>query len=253
MLMPEERKNIYFASDMHLGMHPLNESRQREKTVVKWLRSIENDVKELWLLGDVFDYWFEYKKVVPRGYVRFIGKLADLADQGVKIHIFAGNHDVWYFDYFQEEIGAEVHHDPLVRQMGNTTFYMAHGDGLTKKDKVYLLIKKMFRSKVLQWMYARIHPNGSAAFAQWWSKKSRYSKDMVHPFKGEVQEEQVRFAREYIKEHPGIDIFLFGHRHYPFDVQVGDQGRAVCLGEWIGSCTYGVFDGQEFRLESFNG
>src|SRR6056297_3454921 len=154
--MTSERKNIYFASDMHLGMHPLPESREREKHLVQWLKKIGPEAKELWLLGDVFDYWFEHKKVVPRGFVRFIGQLADLADQGVRIHIFSGNHDVWLFDYFPEEIGAEIHHDPLVVPMGARTFHLSHGDGLTKKDRGYLFLKSMFRSKFLQWWYARL-------------------------------------------------------------------------------------------------
>lgn len=218
---------------------------------MEWLRSIEEDVKELWLIGDVFDYWFEYKKVVPRGFTRFIGKLAELSDQGVEIHMFSGNHDVWLFDYFPEEIGAIIHHDPLTIKFGKKTFYLSHGDGLTKKDRPYLFLKSIFRSKFLQWCYARLHPNGSAAFAQWWSKKSRYGKDMVHPFKGEENEEQLVFAKDYLQQHPETDFFLFGHRHLPFDIEIAPGKRAICLGDWISTYSFGVFDGEEFRLESF--
>lgn len=248
--MTGKRKNIYFASDMHLGMYPAGESREREKHLVKWLSSIGPEARELWLLGDVFDYWFEHRKVVPRGFVRFIGKLAELSDQGVKIHIFSGNHDVWLFDYFPEEIGADIHHDPMVVRMGSKIFHLSHGDGLTKKDRGYLFLKSIFRNKFLQWCYARLHPNGTAAFAQWWSKKSRYGKEMVHPYK-EKNEEQILYAREKLKSAPDIDFFLFGHRHIPYDVEIAPGKRAICLGDWISSYSYGVFDGEAFRLETF--
>jgi UDP-2,3-diacylglucosamine hydrolase len=250
--MKSTRDKIYFASDFHLGMHPEASSRQREKLVVEWLRSIEEDIQELWLLGDIFDYWFEYRKVVPKGFTRFLGKLAELSDSGVKIHIFSGNHDVWLFDYFPDQFGAEIHHHPLITKMGELTFYLSHGDGLTRKDKGYLILKSIFRSSFLQWLYARIHPNGSAAFAQWWSKKSRYSKEFVHPYKGDDQEEQIIFAKQFLVDHPDIDLFLFGHRHVPFDVEIAPGKRAVCLGDWIENFTYGVYDGSSFRLEKFS-
>lgn len=249
--MNKERKKIFFASDLHLGMHPEAESRRRELIIVRWLREREDEMKELWLLGDVFDYWFEYKSVVPRGFIRFIGKLADLADKGVEIHIFSGNHDVWLFDYFEKEIGATLHHNPLIREFNGRTFYLSHGDGLTKKDGVYLLLKAMFKSKFLQWWYARIHPNGSMAFAKWWSKKSRYSKEMAFPFKGEENEEQILFAKEFSRNNPDINLFLFGHRHIPYDVQISENTRVVCLGDWISSFSYGVLDGEEFKLEKY--
>jgi len=219
--------------------------------VVGWLNDIKEEAKELWLLGDVFDYWFEYKKVVPRGFSRFIGKLAELSDSGVEIHMFSGNHDVWLFDYFSEEIGVEIHHKPTIIEKEGKTFYMAHGDGLTKNDKVYLILKSIFRSRFLQWCYARIHPNASASFAQWWSKKSRYSKEMVHPYKGDDKEEQVLFAIEEKKQYPEIDYFLFGHRHIPYDVKIADNCRVICLGDWIYSFSYGVFDGEDFKLEKY--
>ncbi|MEX2426758.1 MAG: UDP-2,3-diacylglucosamine diphosphatase [Bacteroidales bacterium] len=249
--MAETGKNIYFASDFHLGMHPETESREREKRIVQWLRSIESNMQELWLLGDIFDYWFEYKKVVPRGFTRFIGTLADLSDRGIKIHLFSGNHDVWLYDYFPREIGAQIHHHPLITEMGGKTFYLSHGDGLTRKDRGYLLLKSIFRSRFLQWCYARIHPNGSAAFAQWWSKKSRYSKQLSYPFKGVEKEEQVVFAKETLKKDSEIDLFLFGHRHMPFDVEIAPGKRVICLGDWIWHSTYGVFDGEKFSLEKY--
>jgi UDP-2,3-diacylglucosamine hydrolase len=244
-------KKTYFASDMHLGMYPKKHSRNREIHIVRWLEKIREDAGELWLLGDIFDYWFEYRKVVPRGFIRFIGKLAELADDGVKIHMFTGNHDVWFFSYFPEEIGATIHRDPVTVKMNNKTLFLSHGDGLTKNDRGYLLLKSVFRSKFLQWCYARIHPNGAAAFAQWWSKKSRYSKEMAYPYKGDDNEEQIIFARQKLKETPEIDYFVFGHRHLPFDMEIEPGKHAICLGDWISNFTYGVFDGESLRLESF--
>jgi UDP-2,3-diacylglucosamine hydrolase len=246
-----DRTYTYFASDMHLGMHPEEDSKKREKHIVNWLNDIQDEVKELWLLGDIFDYWFEYKKVIPRGFTRFIGKLAELSDMGVEIHMFSGNHDVWLFSYFSEEIGIEIHHLPTIVEMGEKTFYMAHGDGLDKHDRAYLILKSMFRSRFLQWCYARIHPNASAAFAQRWSKKSRYSKEFVHPYKGDEEEEQIIFAKKFREENPEIDYFLFGHRHIPFDVSIAEKSRVIGLGDWVFNFSYGVFDGKEFRLEKY--
>ena len=249
--MPVTGQNIYFASDFHLGMYPQEESRKREKMIVEWLNASGPDMVELWLLGDLFDYWFEYRKVVPRGFTRFLGTLAALGDRGVSVHIFSGNHDVWMSDYLPLETGAVIHHAPLVRTMGNKTFYLSHGDGLTSKDRGYLILKSAFRNRFLQWCYARLHPNGSTAFAQWWSKKSRYSKEMIHPYKGDNDEDQVIHARKLLEQDPGIDFFLFGHRHLPFDVEIAPEKRAICLGDWISHFTYGVFDGNEFRLEKY--
>jgi len=244
--------HIYFASDFHLGMHPADQSREREKKIVAWLNTIAPHAKELWLLGDIFDYWFEHKRVVPKGFVRFIGKLAELSDQGTRIHIFTGNHDTWFFDYFPEEIHATIHREPVVINLGSGKAFLAHGDGLDPGDRGYLFLKSIFNNRFLQWCWARIHPNGSAAFARWWSRKSRYSKGFVHPYKGDENEEQVIFAREKLKEDPEIDLFVFGHRHIPFETTIAPGKKVVCLGDWIESFTYGVFDGQEFRLEKFD-
>lgn len=251
MITLAERSNIYFASDLHLGMQPAEESLRREKLFIEWLEEIRRDARELWLLGDVFDYWFEYKRVVPRGYTRFLGKLSELADKGIKVHIFSGNHDVWLFDYLSEEVGADIHHHPLITKFGDKTFYLSHGDGLTKRDKGYLILKSIFRSRFLQWCYARIHPNGATAFAQWWSRTSRYNKGFSHPYKGDDKEEQVVFARNFLNESPEIDYFLFGHRHLAFDVNIAKEKRVICLGDWIGNFSFAMFDGKEINLKKF--
>ncbi len=242
---------IYFASDLHLGMFPPEESLRREKLFVRWLEEIGKDARELWLLGDVFDYWFEYKKVVPRGFTRFLGKLAELSDSGVEIHLITGNHDIWVFDYLPEEVGVKVYDAPQIRTWDAHKFYLGHGDGLHRGEFLYRFLQSMFRSKFLQWLYARIHPNGSISFAHWWSRKSRMSHGTFGVFQGPGGEHQVQFAREQIKKDPFIDYFIFGHRHIPYDVRISEHTRVICLGDWIGNFTYGVFDGKSFTLKKY--
>ena len=248
--MPDQ-KHIYFASDLHLGMHPLEDSRERERHFVDWLETIRKDAKELWLLGDVFDYWFEYKKVVPRGFTRTLGKLATLSDEGVEIHIFTGNHDIWLFDYLPAEIGVEVHRKPLIRKWNDRVFLLGHGDGLSGKDGGYKMLQWIFKNPVNQWFYARLHPNGSTAFAQWWSKRSRMKKGLFIPFMGRDNEHQVQFAQKKLKENPEIDYFVFGHRHIPYDIRVGEKSRVLCLGDWIKNYTYAVFDGKTMQIKKY--
>jgi UDP-2,3-diacylglucosamine hydrolase len=242
-----DNKKIYFASDIHLGLYPYNKSREREKKFVRWLDEISKDAQELYLLGDVFDYWYEYRKVVPRGFVRTLAKLAEFHDLGIPVHFFTGNHDVWVFDYLPSETGVIVHRQPLITTLGEKKFFLDHGDGLGPGDFGYKFMKGMFDSKILQWMFSRIHPNGSISFAHWWSKKSRYSKGIFEEFKGEDKEFQVRFARNYL-EKEAIDYFIFGHRHIPMDIRLTESSRMINLGEWIFACTYAVFDGNELKL-----
>lgn len=246
-----EPNRIYFASDLHLGMHPQEDSLRREKLFVQWLEEIREDASELWLLGDVFDYWFEYKKVVPRGFTRFLGALATLSDTGVKIHLIPGNHDIWVFDYLTQEIGLQVHRQSLTRVWNERHFYLGHGDGLYQGDRMYRMLQSIFKNRTIQWFYARIHPNGSTAFAHRWSKKSRKKHGAIGTFHGTDREHQVQFARKELEKDPSIEYFVFGHRHLPFDIRIADSTRVICLGDWIGNFTYGVFDGKEFQLKKF--
>jgi len=241
---------IYFASDIHLGLYPYDKSRKREKVFVRWLDEISRDASALYLLGDIFDYWYEYKKVVPRGFVRTLGKLAELADRGIDVHFFTGNHDVWMFDYFPTEIGVNVHTGPLITEIDGKKFYLDHGDGIGPGDFGYKLLKKTFHSKILQWLYARIHPNASMAFAHWWSRKSRYSKGISEEFKGEDKELQVLFARNMLQK-AHYDYFIFGHRHVPMDIKLQGNSRFINLGEWIFSNTYAVFSEGRLELKKF--
>jgi UDP-2,3-diacylglucosamine hydrolase len=246
-----ERTHIYFASDLHLGMEPRSESLERERWFVEWLEQIRHDARELWLLGDVFDYWFEYRKVVPRGYTRFLGKLASLSDDGVEIHIFTGNHDVWIFDYLPGEIGLTVHRKPVTRSWNNKHFLIGHGDGLLASDRGYRLMQAIFRNRVLQWLYARLHPNGTIAFAQWWSRKSRDKKGSYVPFLGAEKEHQVRYAKKILKKEPGMNYFVFGHRHVAFQIRLSKTSQVFCIGDWISNFTYAVFDGEQLHLKKF--
>jgi len=243
-------KKIYFASDLHLGLPTHEESLPREKLFIQWLDRIKPDTAELYLLGDIFDFWFEYSRVVPRGYNRFMGKIAEFTDSGIPVYFFSGNHDVWMFDYFQKELGVEVHHKPLIKEILNKRFFLAHGDGLGSGDRGYKLLKSIFTNPTLQWLFARLHPNFSLWFGNQWSVSSRYSKEITHVFKGE-DELITKFARSVLeKEH--FDYFIFGHWHSPIIFPLNGSSNLVILGDWLVSNTYSVWDGEQFKLMKFN-
>ena len=244
-----ERGKIYFISDIHLGLYPEEKSLVRERLLVEWLDSIKNDASELYLLGDIFDFWHEYKHVVPRGFTRFLGKIAELADKGIRLHYFTGNHDIWVYNYLPAEVGLTLYRQHITRIINHKKFFIGHGDGIGNGDQGYKLMKWGFTNRVLQWLFARIHPNASMAFGKRWSKSSRYAKGIVaDPYRGDDHENQVIFARKTLqKEH--FDYFIFGHRHIPYDVHVGNS-RVVNLGDWISNFTYAVWDGKELELHS---
>jgi UDP-2,3-diacylglucosamine hydrolase len=246
-------KKIYFISDIHLGLYPYEESRKREKKVVRWLDSIKGDVAELYLVGDIFDFWHEHKRVVPKGFVRFLGKLAELSDAGVKIHFFSGNHDVWAYGYFKDEINIDIHHKPVTPVYNGKKFFIGHGDGIGPGDTAYKLLKWTFRNKFLQWWFARLHPNFSMWLGTSWSKSSRYSKGIVaEEYAGPEKEFQILFAKDEIKKNH-YDYFIFGHRHIPWDLKLNEKSRIINLGDWIYSFTYAVFDGSNLELKQFEG
>jgi UDP-2,3-diacylglucosamine hydrolase len=237
-------------SDAHLGLYPPERSAKRERILVEWLDSIKEDAEELYMLGDIFDFWHEYRHVVPRGFIRFLGKLAELADKGVKLHFFTGNHDVWVYGYLRDELGLNVYRKHISLEFNGKKFFIGHGDGLDPGDKGYHIMKWAFTNRLLQWLFARIHPNASMAFGKRWSKSSRYAKGIVaEPYNGDDHEDQVVFARSVLtKEH--YDYFIFGHRHIPFDVKIGLNSHVVNLGDWIVNFTYAVWDGQALKLQS---
>lgn len=243
-------KKVYFASDLHLGLYPLENSFKREKIFITWLDSIKPDVQVLFLLGDVFDFWYEYKKVVPRGFTRFLGKLCELSDSGVEIHFFTGNHDVWVFDFLPKEVGLTVHRKDISLKINQHIFRVGHGDLLAKNDWGYRLMKGVFENKVAQWFFSKIHPNIAMAFGQAWSKKSRYSKGLAEDFMGEDKEHQILFAREFLKTNT-VDFFIFGHRHIAMDFKLSDSSKLINLGEWIQTNSYAEYNGDRLELKYY--
>lgn len=244
------RDKIYFASDFHLGAHPRLATRERELRIVRWLDHIKTDAAELYLIGDIFDFWFEYATVVPKGYIRFLGKLAELADIGIKITLFKGNHDMWMFGYFANELGATIIDNELIIERNGKTLYLHHGDGLGPGDKRYKFLKKIFRSRLCQWFFARLHPNLGIGIAQHWSAHSRIASGGKETFQGEDQEWLVLYANELIKK-SNYDYFIFGHRHLPLDIALPSGSRYINLGEWINYNTYAVYDGEKLELKTW--
>ncbi|MBL7946005.1 MAG: UDP-2,3-diacylglucosamine diphosphatase [Flavobacteriales bacterium] len=245
--MPTSQR-IYFLGDFHLGVPDAAKSLAREKRIIAFLEEAAKDATEIILMGDLFDFWFEYKYAVPRGYVRFLGKLAELTDRGIPVHLFIGNHDMWIFDYVPKETGVIVHREPIERTINGKKFLIGHGDGLGPGDHGYKFIKKVFRNPVCQWLFARMHPNFGLWLGDFWSGRSRkksYEND--RKWLGEDKEWLVQYCKEQLtKTH--YDYMLFGHRHLPIDLQVKPNARYINLGDWITYFTYGVFDGTEVKL-----
>jgi UDP-2,3-diacylglucosamine hydrolase len=242
-------KKVYFASDFHLGVPDRKTSLEREKKIIQWLEFIEKDAQIIFLVGDIFDFWFEYKYTVPKGFTRLLGKLAHLSDNGYKIVVFTGNHDMWMFDYFQQEFNIPVYHKPQSYIINNQKFFVGHGDGLGPGDYTFKFLKKVFRNKLCINLFGFIHPTLGMFIANTWSRKSRVSQLKKEEYLGEG-EWLLQYSREVErKEHH--DYYIFGHRHLPLDVEVSDQSRYINLGEWINFTSYGCFDGERMQLLNF--
>jgi UDP-2,3-diacylglucosamine hydrolase len=212
---------------------------------------VQKDASELFLMGDIFDFWFEYKTVVPKGYIRLLGKLAEMADAGIKLYFFKGNHDMWMFDYLPSELGAIVIDNELEIERNGRKFYLHHGDGLGPGDAKFKLLKKFFRSPFCQWLFARLHPNLGIGIASSWSKHSRIANNKKEVFKSEEEEWLASYSKELL-QHRYYDYLIFGHRHLPLDILINGKSRYVNIGEWIFYNSYAVFDGEELKLEYFN-
>lgn len=245
------KDKIFFASDLHLGSTVMGDPLVREKRFVGWLDSIKEEAKAIYLMGDIFDFWFEYKKVIPKGFSRFLGKLAELSDAGIEIHFFTGNHDVWAFDYLPKEMGVIVHREPLITELYDKNFYLAHGDGLGDSSLSFRIIRAIFHNKVCQFLFTILPTNWGISFAHWWSSHNR-EKDIEESsdYLGEDKEHLVLFAKDYLKKHPGINFFVFGHRHIMLDLQIEKQSRVVILGDWLEHFSYAVYDGETLSLET---
>ena len=246
-------KNIYFLSDAHLGSRAIEHSRTQERRLVKFLDSIKNKAAAVYLLGDMFDFWYEYKFVVPKGYTRFLGKISELTDMGVEVHFFIGNHDIWCIDYFEKECGMIVHRSPVTCEIYGKEFYLAHGDGLGDLDPKFKLLRRIFHSKTLRKLFSCIHPRWSMNFGLEWAKHSRLKRvDGKEPeYQGESYEPLVLFSKNYLKTHPDINFFIYGHRHIMLNLMLSKSSSMIILGDWINEFSYAVFDGENIFLEQY--
>ena len=244
-------KKIYFASDQHFGAPTPELSFPREQKFVRWLDEVKHDAEAIFLLGDLFDFWFEYKTVVPRGFVRVLGKLAEIRDSGILIYFFVGNHDLWMADYFEKELNIPTFRDNQEFTFGNKTFLIGHGDGKGPGDKGYKRMKKVFEAPFSKWLYRWLHPDVGMKLAQYLSVKNKMiSGDEDVTFLGEDKEWLILYAKKKL-ETKHYNYFIFGHRHLPMQIEVGPNSEYINLGDWIGYFTYGVFDGEKFELKKF--
>ncbi|NAS12452.1 UDP-2,3-diacylglucosamine diphosphatase [Poritiphilus flavus] len=243
-----EGEKIYFASDNHLGAPDMAQSLEREKKFVSWLDEIKQDAAAIFLLGDLFDFWFEYKTVVPKGFTRTLGKLAEITDSGIPVYYFVGNHDLWMNGYFEQELNIPVFHKPQQYLLNDTSFFVGHGDGLGPGDKGYKRMKKVFTNPLAKWCYRWLHPDLGVRLAQYFSLKNKLiSGDEDVKFLGEEKEWLVQYSKRKLeKQH--YDYFVFGHRHLPMEIPLNESSTYINLGDWISYFTYAVFDGKKLRL-----
>ena len=248
------KSKIYFASDLHLGTPDAQSSLAREKLFVQWLDEVKQDASEIFIVGDLFDFWHEYKTVVPMGFVRLQGKIAELTDAGIPVHVFTGNHDLWMFGYLDRELGVKVYKEPIRITREGKKFYIGHGDGLGPGDHGYKFIKRVFTNPISQFLFRWIHPDVGVRIASFFSHKSRFGvkgdKKVLEEFKGEANEWLVQHAKKVLQQEH-FDYFIFGHRHLPLDIALDEKSRYINTGDWIDYNSYAVFDGGELVLKYY--
>ncbi|MAZ50705.1 MAG: UDP-2,3-diacylglucosamine hydrolase [Flavobacteriaceae bacterium] len=247
----EDGKKIYFASDNHLGAPSYSESKPRELIFVDWLNKVKIDAGAIFLLGDLFDFWFEYKKVVPKGFVRVLGKMAEISDSGIPIYFFTGNHDMWMNGYFEEEMNIKVFDSPQKFIMNNKSFLIGHGDGLGPGDKGFKRMKKVFTNPISKFLFKWIHPDIGVRFAQYLSTKNKLisgTEDIK--FKGDENEWLFQYCKKVLNRE-NFNFFVFGHRHLPLQININDQSQYINLGDWISYFSYAIFDGDKVDLKYF--
>lgn len=251
MKLPTAKK-VYFASDQHFGAPTAELSFPREQKFVAWLDEIKQDADTLFLLGDLFDFWFEYKTVVPKGFVRVLGKLAELRDSGIHIYFFVGNHDLWMYDYFEKELKIPVFHKPKHFTINGKEFFIGHGDGLGPGDVGYKRMKRVFTNPFSKWLFRWLHPDIGVKLAQYLSVKNKLiSGEEDVKYLGKENEWLYQYAQKKL-ESAHFDYFIFGHRHLPLEILLKEDSHYFNLGDWIGYFSYGVFDGTTFELKRFN-
>ncbi len=242
---------IYFLADAHLGSKSHSDSIETERKLCRWLDEVKHDAAAIFLMGDIFDYWYEYRYVVPRGFTRVLGKLAEMTDDGVEIHFFAGNHDLWLSDYLSKECGMILHLEPFIIELKGRKFFLAHGDGLGDNSRSFHFLRKLFHSKFLQKCFSAVHPRWTIPLAYAWSNSSRENGGVV-PYLGEEREHLIGFAKNKLKEIPDINYFIFGHRHVLLDLPIADDSHVIILGDWITLFSYAEFDGQTLELKHWS-
>jgi len=244
-------KKIYFASDNHLGAPNLEESLVREKKFVSWLDTIKKDAEAIFLVGDIFDFWFEYSEVVPKGFTRTLGKLAEISDAGIPIHYFAGNHDMWLIDYFQKELNLTVYNKPKVFIINDKKFFVGHGDGLGPGDKSFKIMKKIFKNPFFNWCFRCVHPDLGIKIGKYLSNKNRLKSSLEDlRFNGNENEWLTKYCKEKLKN-KHYDYFVFGHRHIPLEIKLSPNSTYINLGDWITHFSYAVFDGRQVLLDKY--
>ncbi|MCA1757105.1 MAG: UDP-2,3-diacylglucosamine diphosphatase [Bacteroidales bacterium] len=246
----DSRTHTYFASDFHLGLKAGTDPLERERHVVRWLTEISSTAKSIYLVGDLFDFWWEYKMVVPKGFTRFLGKISELTDAGVEVHFFTGNHDMWIGDYLAKECGMILHTGEYRFELNGRRFCVAHGEGVGVRDKKYLALLWVFRNRFLRSLYSMLHPRIGIALAHRWSLSSRLAKSYSREFRGEEKEPLVRYAREAMQD-DDIDFFIFGHRHIPLDLSLSEKNRLLILGNWFNAPVYADWNGEEMTLREY--
>ncbi len=246
----KETGKIFFASDFHLGLKAGKDPAEREKLVVRWLTTVAPEAREIYLVGDIFDFWWEYKLVVPRGFTRFLGTVSSITDSGIPVHFFTGNHDMWVRDYLSTECGMLVHTSPFTGIIDGKKFHVAHGEGLGSKSTGYRILLWIFRNKPLRVLYSMLHPRIGIGIGLDWSLHSRFAKGITQDFMGEEREDLLRYSRSVV-EKDNIDYFIFGHRHLPMTFNNGSNGRIIFLGDWFSDGSYAEWDGSELYLKSF--
>lgn len=246
----DQNKKIFFASDFHLGAPNKEQSRSREKKIIRWLETVEKDAAAILLVGDLFDFWFEYDHVVPKGFVRFLNKLAEFSDKGIPIYIFHGNHDMWMFDYLETEIGATVFSDPIELKVNDKILFVGHGDGLGPGDYTFKALRKVFKNRMAQWLFKWIHPDIGVGFASKWSSRSRIN-NTIESQEIDKEKEWLFLYSQKLESDRHFDFYVFGHRHLPLALEINKTSTYINLGEWLNFNSFGVFDGTHFLIDYF--
>lgn len=246
-------KNIYFISDAHLGSWAVTHRRMQERRLVRFLDEIKDKADAVYMLGDMFDYWYEYKYVVPKGYTRFLGKVSELTDRGVEVHYFIGNHDIWSFGYLERECGVTIHREPLTVELMGQVFYIAHGDGMGDPSFMFRFLRAFFRNKPCQFLFSLLPTRWSMYLGLAWAKRSmeKHHQQGTEPYFGEDKEYMVLYSKEYLKSHPDINVFMFGHRHIEVEQPISDNSKVMIIGDWLTHFTFVVYDGVRLEMRNY--